>query len=156
LFSLLHFQIIIDIAFFVTIILLLRQLNKRIAKDPPAVDISIVHEYKKLMTDSQDLTNHFIQTVEESERKLNKLDCQLDNKEKRLIILIEEVEGLIKKVDSRQTQKEPIYSDAEKYDRIIKMIQEGQSREGVAKRIGVTEGEIDLVMELEQTRMNNL
>ena len=101
--SSLHFQIIIDIIFFVTIVILLRQLNKRIVKNPPVIDESIVREFKKLMTDSQDFTNHFLRVVEENEQRLNKLSRQLDNKEKRLIILIEEAEALINKVDSQKT-----------------------------------------------------
>ena len=154
--SSLHFQIIIDIIFFVTIVLLLRQLNKRIARNPPVIDESIVREFKKLMTDSQDFTNHFLKVVEENEHRLNKLSRQLDNKEKRLIILIEEAEALINKVDSQKTSTGRIYSDEERSKHIIQMIQEGRSREEVAKRWGVTEGEINLITALEQIKAGNL
>lgn len=154
--SSLHFQIIIDIIFFVTIVILLRQLNKRIVKNPPVIDESIVREFKKVMTDSQDFTNHFLKVIEENEQRLNKLSRQLDNKEKRLIILIEEAEALINKVDSQKTSTERIYSDEEKSKHIIQMIQEGRSREEVAKRWGVTEGEINLITALEQIKAGNL
>ncbi len=106
--SSLHFQIIIDIVFFVTIVILLRQLNKRIVKDPPIIDESIVREFKKLMTDSQEFTNQFLGVVEENEQRLNKLSRQLDNNEKRLIILIEEAEALINKVNFQKTTTEKI------------------------------------------------
>lgn len=154
--SSLHFQIIIDIIFFVTIVILLRQLNKRIVKNPSVIDESIVREFKKVMTDSQDFTNHFLKVIEENEQRLNKLSRQLDNKEKRLIILIEEAEALINKVDSQKTSTERIYSDEEKSKHIIQMIQEGRSREEVAKRWGVTEGEINLITALEQIKAGNL
>jgi hypothetical protein len=156
LFSLLHLQIIIDIAFFISILILLRQLDKRIAKGSYSVDVSIIDEYKKFIMDSQDSTNQFLKAVENSEHRLTRLAYQLDNKEKRLMGLIEQVEGLIKQVDSHQENGEPICSEADKYDRIIKMIQEGQGRDTVAKRIGVTEGEINLVMELEKTRTQHI
>jgi DNA-binding NarL/FixJ family response regulator len=150
--SSLHFQIIIDIIFFVTILILLRQLNKRIERDRPVIDESIVLEFKKLMTESQDFTNHFIGVVEENEQRLNKLSRQLDNKEKKLIILIEEAEALINKVGSQKTTIEKAYSDEERSKHIIQMIQEGRSREEVAKQLNVTEGEINLIMALEQIK----
>jgi|SRR3989339_1441378 len=154
--SSLPFQIIIDIVFFVTIVILLRQLNKHLIKDPPVIDDSIVREFKKLMTDSQDFTNQFLRVVEENEQRLNKLSRQLDNKEKRLIILIEEAEALINKVDFQKNTTEKVYSDEERSKNIIDMIQEGRSREEVAKRLGVTEGEINLITALEQIKAGNL
>ena len=155
LFSLLHLQIIIDITFFLIIFILLRQLSKRIVKIPPVIDESIVNEYKKLMTDSQDYTNQFLRIIEENEQRLNKLSRQLDNREKRLVILIEEAEALINKVDSRKTATEKICSDDEKSKHIVQMIQEGRSRDEVAKRWGVSEGEVNLITALEQIRAGN-
>ena len=154
--SSLHFQIIIDIIFFVTILILLRQLNKRIERGRPVIDESIVLEFKKLMTESQDFTNHFLGVIEENEQRLNKLSRQLDNKEKKLIILIEEAEALINKVDSRKTTTEKVYSDEERSKYIIQMIQDGNSREEIAKQLNVTEGEINLITALEQIKTRNV
>lgn len=149
--SLLYFQIIIDIAFFVVILLLLRQLNKRMARKPGA-DSATVEELKKLMTDSQNSTDQFLRTVQESEERLNKLARQLDNREKRIVILIEKAESLIQQMASQQVKVESVGSGGEKYEQIIRMVRQGLSREDVAKRLGVTMGEIDLVVELERAR----
>jgi hypothetical protein len=154
--SSIHFQMIIDIIFFVTIVILLRQLSKRIVNNPPVIDKSIVSEFKKLMMDSQHFTNHFLNVVEENEQRLNKLSRQLDNKEKRLIIFIEEAETLISKVDSQKNTKEKIYSDEERSKHIIQMIHDGRSREDIAKQMGVTEGEINLITALEQIKAANV
>jgi hypothetical protein len=150
--SLLYFQIIIDIVFFIVIILLLSILNKRVARYPPGADGATVGELKKLMTDSRDCTDLFIRAVQESEERLNKLARQLDNKEKRIIILIENAESLIQKKAFQQVKEELPGWDGEKYEQIIRMVKEGLSREEVAKRLGVTMGEIDLIAELEQAR----
>lgn len=150
--SSLAFQIIIDLIFFVTIVILLRQLSKRIVKTPPVIDESIVREFKKLITDSQDHANQFLKVVEENEQRLNKISRQLDNKEKRLIMLIEEAEALINKIDLQKTTKEKIDSNEERSKHIIQMIQEGRSREEVAKRLGITEGEVNLITALEQIK----
>lgn len=154
--SSLPFQIIIDLIFFVTIVILLRQLSKRIVKTPPVIDESIVREFKKLMTDSQDHTNQFLKVVEENEQRFNKISRQLDNKEKRLIMLIEEAEALINKIDFRKTTNEKIDSNEERSKHIIQMIREGKSREEVAKRLGITEGEINLITALEQIKAGNI
>src|SRR5574340_518849 len=140
--SLLTVQIIIDIVFFIIIVILLRQLRKRLVKDPPIIDESIVREFKRLMTDSQDFTNHFLRVVEDNEQRLNKLSRQLDNKEKTLIILIEKAETLINKHGfQKETTQERCYSDEERSKHIVQMLKEGRSREEVMKRSGVTEGE---------------
>lgn len=154
--SSLPFQIIIDIVFFVTIVILLLQLNKRLVKEPPVIDESIICEFKKLMKDSQEFTNQFLGIVEANEQRLNKLSRQLDNHEKRLIILIEEAEALINKVDSQKTTAEKIESDEERSKHIIQMIREGKNREEIAKQLGVTEGEINLIIALEQIKAGNL
>ena len=108
------------------------------------------------MTESQDFTNQFLRVVEENEQRLNKLSRQLDNKEKKLIILIEEAEALINKVDSQKTTTEKVYSDEERSKYIIQMIQDGKSREEIAKQLNVTEGEINLITALEQIKAGNV
>ena len=150
--SSLHFQIIIDTVFFVTIVILLRQLNRRIVKEPPVIDESIIRKFEKLMTDSHDVTNQFLLVVEENEQRLNRLSRQLDNKEKRLIILIEEADAIVKKIDSKQIDTEEKDLDEDRSKHITKMIQEGVSPEEIAKRWGVTEGEINLITALAQIK----
>ena len=153
--SLLHFQIIIDIAFFVVIMILLRQLNKRIARNQPGGDVATVGELKRLMKDSQDSADLFLRTLKESEERLSKLARQLDSREKRIVILIEKAESSIQKMASQQVKTESVGQDGEKYGQILRMVQEGLRREEIAKRLGVAMGEIELVVELEQARIDH-
>ena len=153
--SLLHFQIIIDITFFVVIMLLLLQLNKRVSRNQPGGDIATVGELKRLMKDSQGSADLFLRTLKESEERLSKLARQLDSREKRIVILLEKAESSIQKMASQQARTESIGSDGEKYGQILRMVQEGLSREEIAKRLGVAMGEIELVVELEQARIDH-
>ena len=153
--SLLHFQIIIDITFFVVIMLLLLQLNKRVSRNQPGGDIATVGELKRLMKDSQGSADLFLRTLKESEERLSKLARQLDSREKRIVILLEKAESSIQKMASQQARTESIGSDGEKYGQILRMVQEGLRREEIAKRLGVAMGEIDLVVELEQARIGH-
>lgn len=153
--SLLHVQIIIDIAFFIVIMLLLHQLNRRIARNQPGGDVATVEELTRLMKNSQDSADLFLRTLQESEERLSKLARQLDSREKRIVILLEKAESSIQKMASQQAKTESAGSDREKYGQILRMVQEGLRREEIAKRLGVALGEIDLVVELEQARIGH-
>lgn len=150
--SLLHFQIIVDVAFFVVILLLLRQIHRRVERNSTGGDGPTLEELKKLMTDSQASTDLFLRLIQESEEKLNKLARHLDNKEKRIVILLEKADSIIQEMASQQAKEESIGSDGEKYKQIISMVQQGLGREEVAKRLGATIGEIDLVLALEHAK----
>jgi hypothetical protein len=150
--SLPHIQIIVDVAFFVIILVLLRQLNRRMAKKPAGGDNATIGEFRKLMTDSQNSADLFLRAVQESEEKLNKLARQLDSREKRIVILIEKAESLIQKLAPVRDGAESAGSVEGKYSQIIQMTREGLSREDIAKRLDITMGEINLILELEETK----
>jgi len=149
--SLPYLQIIIDIIFFVTILLLLFLLQKKIGQKPPAIDVSTINEFKKLISDSENFSNQFATAMEESRQQINKLIKQLDDKERKLVMLLEEAETAIQNFSSKKAKSE---SDKtyNQYDEIIKMARQGLSLDEIAKRSGVTEGEINLVMELAKNR----
>jgi len=149
--SLLNSQIIIDLVFFVTIVILLSQLNKNISKNSSTVDTSLIQELKKIVTESHHSTNRFIEAIDESKQVLNKLSLQLDDKEKKLAVLIGEAKMQIKKLDLEKNASEPVSSE-KRYDDVIQMVQQGVSREEVSKRLGFTEGEIGLIVDLARTR----
>jgi hypothetical protein len=148
--SLLPYQIVIDIAFFATIVLLLYQLHRRIAKNKPAVDTAMVQELKKIMKESQESADRFLKVVEENEMALNQLVRRLDDKEKKLIILLEEAEALIKEMDANKVASRSVNS-SERYEDLLKMIRQGLGREELINKSGFTETEINLVMELAKT-----
>jgi ABC-type proline/glycine betaine transport system ATPase subunit len=151
-----YFQIMIDITFLVVVVFLLQQLNKYIKKSAHHIDNSNVYEIKKLMNDSQEYANQFIKAVEENEQRLETLFSEMDKKEKSLISRMNEAELIIKGIDKRSNgSPDPVQSDGNKYEYIIKMIKEGRSNIEIAERLGVTEGEINLVVELERARNGN-
>jgi DNA-binding NarL/FixJ family response regulator len=145
-------QIIIDIVFFIIIMFFLHQLKKHMARMPWA-DGTTIDQVKKLITESKKSTDLFLSAVHEGEERFGNLARQLDNREKRMLILIEIAESLIQKMGLKQATAEPEGSNDNKYLNIKMLVGEGLSREAVAERLGITVGEVELVMELEQTRM---
>ena len=150
-----NLQVIIDIFFFITIVILLGQIHKRIVKQSPVIDESLISEFKKVLEDSQNYTNQFLKTVGENEQRLKMLSRQLDTKEKRLLILIEELEGLINKADRNNNASGTSSIDAERSKQIGQMIREGRSREEMMKQFGMSEGELNLIVALEQIKANH-
>ena len=149
--TLLHLQIIIDAAFFVVILILLRQLKMSIARNHPLANGSTIQDLKKIMTESREFAGEFMMAIEENKTAFNKIASQLDDKAKKLEILLEEAEKSIKRIESYREKSAPA-SSKDRYDEVIKMIQQGMSREEVVKKSGITEGEVNLVIELARTR----
>ena len=151
--TLLHLQIIIDAVFFIVILILLRQLKMSISKKRSAVNGSTIQDLKKIVMESREFAGEFMTAIEENKTAFHKIARQLDNKAKQLTILLEEAERSINKLDSCHEKSAPA-SPKEGYNEVIKMIQQGMSREEVVKRSGITEGEVNLVIELARTRTN--
>jgi len=146
-----YYQIIIDVVFFVTILLLLHRLSGKIAKRRPAVDTSMMDEVKDVMTESQTVTHQFVEAIEKNVQALNRLSHQLDEKEKRLVILLAQADSAIKSMEAKKEKTEAI-PQVEGYEGVVKMVQQGLSREEVSRRTGFSEGEVSLVMELVRVR----
>jgi hypothetical protein len=153
-FSLLHVQIVVDLLVFITILFLLRRLDKNISQSISTVDASLVSELKKILADSHDSTNSFLEAIAESKKVLGELFLQLDDKERKLAGLLKEAEVSIKKLDLAKAASEEA-SPERKYDDVIRMIQQGLSREDVSKKSGFTEGEVDLIVDLAKTRTDS-
>ena len=149
--SLLHVQIIVEMVFFGAILFLLWRLKREIGRYGPLADGSVMDPLKRIMTDSQDFANGFVSMMEENKHALTNLARQLDDRERRLAMLLKEVESVIKRLDSEQSKSESA-SSTKRYDDVIKLVQQGMNREEVSKQSGLTEGEINLIMELSRAR----
>lgn len=149
--SLLHVQIIVEVVFLGAILILLWRLKGDIEKYRPLADGSVMDRLKKIMADSQEFADGFVTQMEENKHALNRLARQLDEKEKRLAVLLDKAEAAMKQMDSRRGDSEPVLS-AKRYDDVINLVQKGMDREEVSKHSGFTEDEIALIMELARTR----
>ncbi len=151
-FSLLHIQIIIDLFIFLTILFLLRRIDKNTPKIDSTVQEALLADFRKLLEDTHDSTTHFLETVEDSKKDLSTLFAQLDNKEKKLSALFKEAEEMIKKLDSVKPVAVPSPPEGGKYGEVIRMLQQGLSRDEISRQSGIPEGEINLILDLEKTK----
>jgi len=150
-----YLQLIIDIVFFVTILFLLWQLDRKIGKQRPPVDRETFLELEEMITRSQEQADQFLKAIEEREQGIQNLLRKLDSQEKKLLGMIEQAEGLSEGLAEQQAalKKDPgPDSFTDRYAAILQMIRQGLSPEEVAKRSGMAEGEVNLVVALSQTR----
>lgn len=150
-FSLLHVQIIVELVFFVAILLLLWRLKRNIEKYRPLADGSVIADLKQIMTDSQESADGFMTMLEENKQTLRGLAHQLDEKERRLAMLVVESEAAIKKLDEDRNKSGSAFSK-KRYDDLIEMVRQGMSCEELAGQSGFTEDEINLVMACERAK----
>ena len=149
--SLPYFQIIAEGVFFVAILFLLWRLKRDVEKYRPLADGSIMDHLKKIMADSQEFANGFVTQMEENKHALKELARQLDEKEKRLAALLDKAEAAMKQMNSDRGDSEPVLS-AKQYGDVINLVKQGMTREEASKQSGLTEGEINLIMELARSR----
>lgn len=149
--SLPYFQIIAEGVFFVAILFLLWRLKINVEKYRPLADGVIMDHLKKIMADSQEFANGFVTQMEENKHALKELARQLDEKEKRLAALLDKAEAAMKQMNSDRGDSEPVLS-AKQYGDVINLVKQGMTREEASKQSGLTEGEINLIMELARSR----
>lgn len=147
----LHLQIVVDFSVFIVVVLLLRQMDKRLAKSRPPVDAALLDDFRKTITASQELADRFVDALEANKRMLSDLCRRLEEKEKTLTRQMENAERLMSPVDLRKGQPEAV-SPEKRYGDIIEMMDQGLNREEISRRTGFTEGEITLVIELARSR----
>lgn len=149
--SLLHVQIMVEAVFLGAILFLLWRLKRDIEKYRPLADGSVMNHLLKIMADSQEFADGFVMQMEENKHALNKLARQLAEKERSLAVLVDQAEAAIKKINSGQGDSATVLSE-KRYDDVINLVQQGMNQEEASKQSGLTEGEIDLIMELARAR----
>jgi len=149
--SLLHYQMIIDVVFFLTVLVLLHRLSRKIAKRRPAVDMQAIQDFKRVMSESQEMTNQFLTALEDNVRVLGKMIHQLNDREKSLAMLLAEADASVKKLEAGKAAPQAA-TPMDRYGDVARMVRQGLNREEVARRSGFTEGEVDLVADLVRSR----
>ncbi len=150
---LLVFQIFADFVLCFAILFFLRQLNKKInvsSPTPPAVSEKTMGEFKTLLEESQQAATGFLASMEESRRKLREVVQLLDSKEKSCREIIEqsvELQASRSGVDD-STSSVPLHP----YRDLLEMSEQGLTVPEIAKRTGLAEGEIGLILDLHRSK----
>lgn len=149
-------QIVADVVLCLAILFLLLRMGRTENKTKSSViDQNTLLQFKQLFAESRGDADRFLSTLDESYRKYQELATSLEVREGRMRALLEEV--------NRQTEKFKIaehvrdeQSPAKKYERILKLLEEGLPLEEIAEQTGITSGEILLIDDLEKIKRGNI
>jgi len=140
--SLFVFQIIADFIFCLIIFFLLARLRKFVDQSkPPAIDPELFSKLQNVMNQSRGDSEKFLDSLDESVRRLNELAVTLEARANHLAAVLKEADAKIELV-----------ADKRDYNTIAGYLREGLSAEEVAGCTGAPLGEIMLIVDLERLK----
>jgi hypothetical protein len=135
--------------------LLLRMGRTKNETKSPVIDQKSLLQFKQLFAESRGDADRFLSTLDESYRKFQELATRLEIREGRLRALVEEINRKTEKFETAEQVRDE-QSPAKKYERILKLLEEGLPLEEIAEKTGITSGEISLIDHLEKIRKGNI
>ncbi len=149
--SLLVFQIIADVVLCLAILFLLMRIGRNIGgPNPPGIDAKYLLEFRELIQESRNEAARFTLTMEESYQKFKELALELEEKERSLARLFHEVKGQFEKFETLTGPRDTGVHTG--YDLVLTLLKAGASAKEIAQKSGLTEGEVSLILDLENKR----
>lgn len=143
--------LIADVILCVAIVLLIVFVNREVKRGRTVLDAKALQEFRSLLDESQSSTNHLLEVMNESRKSLKEIVYALDQKEGTLRALIEE-----SKIEYERIRANTPHSDGtalEKQNKdVLSMVAQGISVREISHRLSMTEGEIELIIDLDRTR----
>jgi len=147
-------QIAADAVLFVAIIFLLWVVNKEIHKKTHPLDPETLAQFKKLLEESQTSAEYLMQTIDEGRKSLKELSYTLDDKEKRLQALIDKTDGHIESPEHKDALSSGDDTRSN-YHKVVDMARQGFSAHDIAKSLRMPEGEVSLILGLDNQKIEN-
>jgi hypothetical protein len=147
-------QITIDLALFISVILLLWRVNVNIKNPRIDVQREMIAELRSLIIESQSNAEKFLEALEESRKALKEVALELEIKEKRVKGILEKSQYEIEIITEKPGRTDKTFSQG-KYSEVINMIKKGISEEETSRVTGFTEAEIGLIVDLARVKNEN-
>lgn len=149
-------QIVADVILCIFILFISMRLGRNIRQAAaPVFSEKALAELRKLIQESRDEAERFSHAVDDSCRTFRELAIKLEDKETRLVGLIQEVKGRVEKFEQDAAPPYPPVEATDpkaKYRQIIKAFKAGTAIKDIAQSSGLPEGEVALVIGLENIR----
>jgi ATP/maltotriose-dependent transcriptional regulator MalT len=140
-----------DVILCLAIIILIVIVNREIKKRRGGPDENSLTEFRNLLNESQTSTNHLLEVMNDSRKALKEIAYVLDEKEGKLRALVEESRGEYEKLVAAVPHTDKNKLD-KRYEEVIAMVNHGLSKKEICQKLELTEGEIDLIIDLYKTR----
>jgi hypothetical protein len=147
-------QVAADVVLCVAVVFILGRVNRELKRKPAGIDPGSIVELKRVIEDSQKATTALIGAMEESKKALRDISRSIDEKEARLRDLMETASARIDKLDEAAPGAGQI-SRVGQNDEAIRLSGQGFTPAEIAGTLGLTEGEIRLILDLARRRSDS-
>lgn len=147
-------QAVADVVLCAAVVFILGKVNRELKRRPAGIDSGSIAELKRVIEDSRNATTALIGAMEESKKALRDISRSIDEKEARLRDLMESASARIDKLDETDAGAERAPGAGEN-DEAIRLAGQGFTPAEIAGTLGLTEGEIRLILDLARSRIES-
>jgi hypothetical protein len=142
-------QAVADVVLCMAVVFIITRISRDLNKRRSFV--KTMAELKRLIVESQKATVGLLEAMEESKKALRDVSLSIDEKEARLNRLIERAASHIEKLDKTSAGIEDVLP-GKKHHEVIRLAGQGFSPVEIADSLGLSEGEIRLIIDLSRRR----
>ena len=143
-------QILADIALLAVIVFFIYRIHEESRRKPAGVDPRMLAEFRKLLAESQNGSASLVQAMDEGRKALKEISRALDEKEYRLKRIIEQSEIQIEKAAPKSRAGE--FAGEAGFAEAVRMARQGMDPKEISKHLGLPEGEVSLILDLDRRR----
>ena len=142
-------QVVADVVICIAVVFIITRINQDLKKRLSFE--KTMAALQRLITESQKATAGLLEAMEESKKALRDMSLSIDEKEARLNRLIERANSHIDKLDKTSAGIEEVLP-GKKYDDVIRLAGQGFTPAEISDSLGLSEGEIRLIVDLSRRR----
>jgi hypothetical protein len=147
-------QILADVAVLAAILFFIYRIREDGRGKSAGPDPRLLAEFRKLLAESQQGSASLVQAMDEGKKALREIARVLDEKESRLRKMIEQPEAQPRKaIPDRPAGEPPVGAG---FPEAVRMARGGASPREISKQLGLPEGEVSLILDLDQRRREAL
>ncbi|MBP9019984.1 MAG: DUF2802 domain-containing protein [Syntrophobacterales bacterium] len=148
---LLTLQLVADAVLCVAVVFLFAVVNREIKRRGGGVDPKALGEFSRLIAESQGAAENLLKAMDDSRKILKEISFAVEEKERRLRMLMDATDVRLSAVESREGE-EGAGEPGDRYEKAVDLIGQGLTEGEIAERLGLTEGEVSLIVELKRKK----
>jgi hypothetical protein len=142
-------QVVADVVLCIAVVFIITRISQDLKKRRSFV--KTMAELKRLIVESQKATTGLLEAMEESKKALRDVSLSIDEKEARLNRLIERAASHIEKLDKTNAGIGEVLP-GKKNDEVLRLAGQGFAPAEIAESLGLSEGEIRLIIDLSRRK----
>ena len=147
-------QVAADVVLCLAVIFILSRVNRELKGRKSTIDPRAMSELGRLIQESQNATSNLMQAMEESRKALRDVSLSIDEKEDRLMRLMKQASSHIDRLDKTSAVLEEALP-GKRNGEVIRLADQGFTPAEIADSLGLTEGEVSLILDLSRRRSDS-